>query len=193
VEGMTYFVRVNGDTLHNNPNIPSLYVLDEPPLYPYTYFNALNYCLHNNMVRIGWPDTGDLTKPHKTGALAQGYTARDCKIHHQDYLRTFANISVGSTIVMPDKDHSGDVYLGRVTQPYHYFHDVPVAPYEYAHRLGVEWLRDKNNQPIRFLAHELGMATKGGFWLRAFAVLDELPTGRAAIPLITQKMKSAFA
>jgi hypothetical protein len=102
---MTYFIRVNGDTLHNNPGKPSFYVPGEPPKYPATYFNALSYCLLHNIVRIGWPDTGDLRQRSQTkaGALAKGYTIVDLKPRHQNYLRTFANIAVRSTIVMPTK------------------------------------------------------------------------------------------
>jgi hypothetical protein len=64
-----------------------------------------------------------------------------------------------------------------------------VAPYEHSHRLGVEWLRDADEKPVRFFAQDLGIGTVGGFWTNAFHALDESPTGRAAIPNIAQKMK----
>ena len=53
---MTYFVRVNGNTLHNDPGKPQYYVPGEPPKYPKTDFNAIDFCLKRNIVRIGWPD-----------------------------------------------------------------------------------------------------------------------------------------
>jgi hypothetical protein len=79
---MTYFVRLNGDTLHNDPSNPRLYVPGEPPLFPKTAYDALNYCFQNDVVRIGWPDTGDLTTQDRKGALAGGYNPEECKPHH---------------------------------------------------------------------------------------------------------------
>lgn len=187
---MYYFVRVNGNTLHNNPNEPDYYVQGEPPLYPNTYFDALAYCLQNNIIRIGWPDTGDLSAPTKTGALARGYSLTTLKPYIQEYLRTFASIPEKSVVLMPDKDNSGDIYLGQVTKTYHYFHNIPIAPYEHSHRLGVRWLRKEDGQPICFQARDLNIPTKGGFWLRAFHNLSESPSGRAAIPFIAKHLKA---
>ena len=52
---MYYFIRVNGESDHNNPNRRSWYVEGEPPKFPKTYFNYLDYCIENNVIRIGWP------------------------------------------------------------------------------------------------------------------------------------------
>ena len=187
---MYYFVRVNGDTIHNNPHKPDFYVPNEPPLYPSTSFDVLGYCLNHNIIRIGWPDTGDLKAPSKTGALAKGYSLSDLKPYVQSYLRTFANIPKGSVVLMPDKAHSGDIYLGTVVKTYHYFHNIPIAPYEHSHRLGIQWLRKENGEPICFQARDLNIATKGGFWLRAFHSLSDSPTGQAAIPFIAKHLKA---
>ena len=190
---MTYFIRVNGNTLHNNPDVSRLYVPGESPRYPETYFNGLNYCFSHNIVRIGWPGYGDMRKPDRVGALSK-YTNSEFTSKQQEYLRNFADILEGSTIVMPDAGNPGDVYLGIVNAPYHYFHDVPLAPYEYSHRLGVKWMRNGNGDPIRFFAHELDLSIAGGvIWPRAFAILDESPSGRTAIRLISAQIRKAVS
>lgn len=79
---MHYFLRVNGDTLHNNPNRSNYYVPGELPHYPATYFNYLGFCFERNIARIGWPDTGDLNALSKTGALAQGYSLDSLQPFH---------------------------------------------------------------------------------------------------------------
>lgn len=68
-----YFIRVNGKMSHNDPHQPASYVLGEPPTYPKRYFNYLDFCFQHNIVRIGWPDTGDLSSHQKKGKLANGY------------------------------------------------------------------------------------------------------------------------
>lgn len=190
---MTYFVRLNGETLHNDPNNSRLYVPGEPPRFPDRAFNCLNYCFQHNIVRIGWPDTGDLRKPNREGALASGYTSQECKPHHREYLKSFVNIKEKSAILVPDKSRPGDIYIAQVTAPYHYFHDIPLAPYEYSHRVGVRWVRDQGGAPVRFAASELNIPIRGGFWLRAFHVLNESPSGRAAIPCIADTVKKWIA
>ena len=69
-------------------------------------------------MRIGWPDTGDLKKTSETGALANGYTLSILASSYQKYLISFANISEGSIILMPDVENPGDLYLGEVDRPY---------------------------------------------------------------------------
>ena len=187
---MYYFVRVNGNTVHNNPHEPDLYIAGEPPIYPNTYFNAVGYCLNNNIIRIGWPATGDLSLARRISDLDAPYTQEDFTPNHKKYLWSFAHISEKSVILMPDKDRSGDIYLGQVTKKYYYFHNTPLAPYEHSHRLGVKWLREENGDPICFQARDLNIATKGGFWLRAFHSLSDSPTGRAAIPFIAKHLNA---
>ncbi|BCM90172.1 hypothetical protein IAD21_02023 [Abditibacteriota bacterium] len=183
---MYYFVRVNGNTIHNNPNDPDRYIPGEPPRYPNTYFNALKYCLQNNFARIGWPATGDLNDALKQDVLTAPYSSKEFTDNHRKYLRSFFNIQKGSVILIPDKDHSGDIYLGKVIKTYHYFNDVPVASYEHSHRLGVEWLRDTEGNPKCFKASALNISNIGGFWTRAFHALENSPTGQAAIPFIAK-------
>jgi hypothetical protein len=179
-----YFIRVNGETAHNNPNEPASYVKGEPPTYPQREFSYLPLCLKDNFVRIGWPDTGDLRCSPKTGALARVYSINDVPLHVREYLETFVRIQLGSVVLVPDKKRSGDVYVAEVTEPYDYVHDPPRLLYECAHRLGVRWDRDRFGQPICYRASDLGISNRGGFWMRAFAVLEEWETGRRAIPFI---------
>src|SRR5690349_16286178 len=101
---MHYFVRVNGKSRHVNSDRPKCFVPGEPPGHPVKGFNYLRYCLTNGIIRIGWPDTGDLSAASKTGSLADCYRLSDLESRHQSYLRGFAGISVGSTILMPDAD-----------------------------------------------------------------------------------------
>lgn len=180
---MHYFLRVNGETEHNDPGDPLNYVPGEPPRFPRTHFNYLGLCLERSFVRTGWPDTGDLSAQSKTGALARGYGVDVLQPYVQAYLRTFSRIDVGSTIIVPDKARSGDLYICEVVRPYHYFHDVPDEPYECAHRLGVRWDRDAGGHPIRYRAEQLNISTSG-FWRRAFHVMDNSVSGRATIQSI---------
>src|SRR5437773_748108 len=69
-----YFIRVNGDTGHNDPGKPNSYVPGEPPKWPKRFFSYVSLCLTEGFVRIGWPATGDLRivsrVPHATKAYA---------------------------------------------------------------------------------------------------------------------------
>lgn len=187
---MIYSVRVNGKTLHNNPNEPDSYVPNEPPIFPVTLFNYVGFCLREEVIRIGWPDTGDLNKPSKTGALAKRYSLDSVKPYIQEYLLTFRDISVGSVILMPNTDKKGDFYMGEVTKPYHYRHNVPTEPYECAHRLGVEWDRDADGKHKIYHAAAFGIETRGGgFWRRAFQALDNYENSKPIIPLLLQARK----
>jgi len=163
-----YFVRVAGKTGHNNPNIPEAYVPNEPPTYPKTYFNYYKYCLKYGFIRIGWPDVGDLTKGGRSGALANYYSLETVKPHIQKYLLGFLHIPLKSKVLMPNKDIPGDLYIGEITAPYQYYHDIPRAPYECAHRLGVEWDKGRSGKPKLYHAADLNFPIIGGWWLRAF-------------------------
>ncbi len=168
-----YFVRVAGKTGHNNPNEQDAYVPNEPPKYPKTYYNYYKYCLKNNFVRIGWPDTGDLIKGGGTGALARFYSLETVKPHIKKYLLDFSHIPLKSIILMPNKDFPGHLYIGEVISPYNYYHDVPNAPYECAHRLGVEWDKDSSGEPMLYHAADLNIGIIGGWWLRAFHEISD--------------------
>lgn len=106
-----YFVRVNGNTGHNNPSELDAYVKNEPPKFPKNYFNYYEYCLNNNFIRIGWPDVGDIVKGNRIGALANLYSLESVKSHIKKYLLDFSTISLQSIILMPDKDVPGDLIL----------------------------------------------------------------------------------
>lgn len=178
-----YFVRVAGKTGHNNPNEPDLYIPDEPPKYPKTVFNYYDYCLRNNFVRIGWPNVGDLIKGNGSGSLSNGYTLDSIKPHIRKYLLDFSHIPLKSVILMPNKDVPGNIYMGEVYKQYEYYHDTPKAPYECAHRLGVSWDRDSNDNPVIYHASDLGIGIIGGWWLRAFHILTD--------SIITDKIDAA--
>ena len=164
-----YFVRVNGDTLHNNVANTACFVPGEPPAFPSTFFNYLKFCFERNIVRIGWPDTGDLLAPTPgEGALANCYSLATVLPYRRKYLETFRDIPVGSVILVPDKDCPGKLHICTVTKAYHYFYNVPADPYECAHRLGVTWDRDSVGQPIEYSAMTVEIDIHGGVWRRAF-------------------------
>ena len=96
-----YFVRVNGETAHNDPNSQNCYVKNEPPFYPANYFNYYQYCLDNNIVRIGWPDVGDLLIGNKANALANCYQWNTLEDRKRDYLTSFSQLPITSIILMP--------------------------------------------------------------------------------------------
>ena len=169
-----FFVRVNGDTAHNDPSEPKCYVKGEPPHFPATYFNYYQYCLDNNIVRIGWPDVGDIIAGNKTKALKNCYDMNNIPTHIKDYLSSFSKIPLKSNILMPNKDHPGELYLGEVIKTYLYYHNVPQHPYECSHRVGVKWDHDINGNPIIYRASQLGINIIGGWWRRAFYEIRDI-------------------
>ena len=162
-----YFIRANGHTKHNDPAKPDCHVPGEPPAYPDTTFNYVDYCLGYDVIRIGWPGTGDLRHaPDVPESTACYGTLPD---RARAYLRAFKGIAVGSAVLMPDRRHPGVVFAGDVTLPYSYFHEVPSHPFECAHRVGVRWDRDPETaMPAEYRAEDLGMSARGGWWLWAF-------------------------
>lgn len=160
-----YFVRVNGPTLHDNPKKSDCYVGIEPESFKrHGYSNYLNYCFENDIVRMGWPDVGDLRKDNRSGAKANCYNLFSLKEHIRGYLLAFSLIQPGSILIVPNRDKSGDIYICEVVQAYWY--DTS-GPYECAHRVGVKWDRDNQGQPILYTAEKLAVPI-GGWWLRAF-------------------------
>lgn len=160
-----YFVRVNGQPLHSNPVKSECFVEAEPASVKRSgYSNYLEFCLQNDIVRMGWPDTGDLRTKDRRGAKSNCYTLESLHTHIRQYLLKFLDIAPGSVIVVPDKDNPGDVYICEVTKPYWFETD---GPYECSHRLGVKWIRDAEGKPVTFSAEKLGIPT-ASWWLRAF-------------------------
>ena len=181
---MHYFVRVNGDSGHNDPSRPDAYVPREPPLYPAKSFNYVHYCLEQSVIRIGWPDTGDLRGPQKSGALANAYDLDSIEPRHRGYLLQFRDIDRGAVILMPNPKVRGQIFIGDVVTGYEYFHEVPKHPYECAHRLGVVWDRHADDKGTSYDAEELGIHLRGGFWRSAFAVLERVKGGARIIERI---------
>ena len=163
-----YFIRVNGESIHCDPRMPQCYVPSEPRP---AYYNYVQYCLRHGLIRIGWPDIGDLRGPPKTGALGRCYDLSTINPHERRYLEQFADIGRGSVILMPDKDRPGALYVGEVTGSYDYFHQPPEHPYECAHRMGVRWDR-RDGRIVEYRASDFGINIRGGFWMRAFHRLD---------------------
>ena len=163
-----YFIRVNGNTAHNNPQEDQCFVPGEPPHYPRTYFNYYKKCLAEGFVRIGWPDVGDLRTMDRTRVLAHCYCWEGIKQHVRNYLESFLNIPLRSTVLMPNKDNPGELSIGTTTSSYYFSHNVPHNPYECAHRINVQW------DPVRYHADELGINIQGGWWRRAFHHIEDV-------------------
>ena len=152
-----YFIRVNGNTSHNDPNCKDCFVPEEPPTYPKTALNYFRKCLDENFVRIGWPDVGDLNARDGQGALVNCYDWKSLRPHVRKYLDGFFHIPVGSTVLMPNKDRPGDLCIGATTSKYYFFHDVPNNPYECSHRIDVNWDTDKQGNYVIYQASQLGL------------------------------------
>lgn len=165
-----YFVRVNGPTIHDDPKKIDCFVAAEPESFKRDgYSNYLNYCLSNEIVRMGWPDVGDLRTKDRQGAKSNCYNLQSIKPHIRQYLLDFCSIPPGSILVVPDRDNSGIVYICEVVKPYWFERS---CPYECSHRVGVRWDRDDKGQPISYTTEQLGIS-KGGWWLRAFQEIKE--------------------
>jgi hypothetical protein len=164
-----YFLRVNGASLHTDPNKTNCFVAIEPTEFKRSgYSNYLKYCFENNIVRMGWPDVGDLIAGNRSGARANCYNLSTLPTHIQPYLLSFKDIQPRCVLLVPDRDHSGHIYVCEVVKPYWY---DPSDPYECAHRLGVVWDRDNQNNPILYNNDQFGISI-GGWWLRAFHEID---------------------
>jgi hypothetical protein len=162
-----YFIRVNGNTAHNNPSNAPCYVPGEPPRYPQTFFSYIDLCLSNGFIRIGWPATGDLSRGRHVPLRTPCY--RPIPTHIRKYLDEFRLITEGSVVLMPDKLRPGTLYIGETTSGYRYSSEMP---FECAHRIKVKWDRN-NGRPIEYSAADLGISIHGGYWRRAFQILSE--------------------
>lgn len=165
---MYYFIRVNGQTIHDNPLNKDCFVSEEPKEFKRSgYSNYLSYCLEHNFVRFGWPDVGDLRTRDRIGAKSNCYDWNNTEIikpYIRKYLTKFCQIQMGSIVLVPDRDNSGEIYIGQVIETYWYETE---GPYECAHRVGVRWDSDQNNQPVFYMNDSLGIS-KGGWWRKAF-------------------------
>jgi hypothetical protein len=169
-----YFIRANGETIHSDSSRPDCFVEGEPTAtHGNPHYNAVPYCLENNIARIGWPDTGDLRHvPAKVGALKACYDFQLLKPHYQEYLLGFRDIAIGSGVLMPDRDRPGVLYSGNVISGYDYFYQLPEHPYECAHRIGASW-DHQDLAPVEYDAvRDFGLGIRGGFWTRAFHRID---------------------
>lgn len=173
-----WFVRANGETVHNGSSIPN-YVPGEPPEYPETKHNYRAKCLSEGFARIGWPNTGDLHQPGLNRLAVEGYTFASLESRYQDYLTQFASIRTGDLILLPADAAQYEVHIGvvvlrdRITRQitsrtpgqkaYYYYHDIPNRQwYECAHRVDVAWAADSAGsfsvRPIEGIAWRLAFS-----------------------------------
>lgn len=166
-----FFIRVNGQSAHNDPKNKDCYIGDEEASFLRKgYSNYLSYCFENNIVRFGWPNVGDLSKNTPMGVKRNCYSLGSLPSYIREYLFNFRDIPMGSILLVPDRDNSGDIYICEVEKPYWY--DTS-GPFECSHRLGVKWDRNPQGNPILYRAEKLGIS-KGGWWLRAFKEISGL-------------------
>ncbi len=161
-----FFIRANGDTLHNNPARPECYIPGEPPTWPRTAFNYADFCLRAGFVRIGWPGTGDLRTLERIPDRTPCYSLDE---RVRSYLEQFRSIQPGSVVLMPEPDRSGVLFIGEAVSGYCY---VGETPFECAHRVHVEW-DQRNGEFAEYHASDLGIPIRGGFWLWAFHDLTQ--------------------
>ena len=160
-----FFIRVNGQSLHSNPVKSECFVEEELSSVKRSgYSNYLDYCLENNILRMGWPDVGDLRSRDRAGAKSNCYTLESLPSQIRQYLIGFSSIQPGCMVAVPDKDKPGDMYLCEVTKPYWFESE---GPYECSHRLGVKWVRTAGGKPMVFTTSQMGIIM-GGWWVRAF-------------------------
>lgn len=164
-----YFVRVNGSSCHNKAGNKACYIAGEPKGEMFDYFQ---YCLDNNIVRIGWPAVGDLTKQNDINAISDCYNFDTLDEHVKEYLYDFKAISRNDIIIMPSKKGTSEVYIGEVNRRYHYEYNIPEKPFECAHRLGVFWDRDSHGDIITYKLSDLGINNQGGWWIKAFSKVE---------------------
>jgi len=179
-----WFIRSNGETLHNNPETVD-YVPGEPPEYPLKEFNYRLKCLEDGFARYGFPNTGDLTLKQPTRLAPLGYSFQDIETRYKTYLRKFLSIEAGDIILIPADQDSGEVHLGIALtvdrkkvvpyinprpSAYFYYHNIEQHDwYECAHRVNVQWATSGPNDFSVFRIHE----TEGNVWIHAFSQVKD--------------------
>ena len=164
-----YFVRANGSSCHNDPKNISCYIAGEPGGNSFDYFQ---YCLNNNIARIGWPAVGSLSKKNDKNAIPSCYSFDTLEGHVKEYLNDFQAIARNDIIIMPTKKGSSAVHIGQVNRCYHYEYDIPDKPYECAHRIGVYWDKNSSGTPVIYSLSSLGINNQGGWWIKAFSKIE---------------------
>jgi len=170
-----WFIRSNGETLHNNPGT-KLFVPGEPPRFPNRKFNYRLECLEGGFARVGWPAAGDLRIPgwRTRGRDAYGmeFTSR-----YIGYLEGFLAIRAGDIVLIPADRSKYDVHVGvvgtsidegRFSCPYFYRYEATRGDvFENAHRMPVSWARKSSGEWT-----SVNVSGLGGLWLQGFARLE---------------------
>ena len=181
-----WFVRSNGDTLHNEPG-STRFVPGERPVFPDKTFNYREECLRDGFARVGWPATGDLRQPNWEERARSVYGS-SWDTRYRKYLAQFATIRTGDVMVMPARAEVGAVHVGAVLlrEPettrilsvrhglpaYRYFYSPESgARFENAHRVGVLWDAEETGAPGVHVVQGLG-----GPWRRFFTRLEASST-----------------
>ena len=172
-----YFIRPNGTSWHNDRRLRPEYFVEGEPLGK--RFNYSQKSLDEGIVRIGWPNTGDLRRTtRRWPCRTQGYPPGPAQ-YVLDYLESFRTMPRGSIVLMPDNRERGRIYIGKVVGGYCFHYNIENGDwYECAHRCKVSWVRESGGSPRRFSAANLRIPYPGGFWRRAFARIDLTSKGR---------------
>lgn len=179
-----WFVRSNGETMHNNPNTVD-YIPGEPPEYPKREFNYREKCLKQGFARYGWPNTGDLTIENPIRLAPLSYSFQDIDKRYQTYLFKFSSIKAGDLILIPADEDYGDVHLGialtidgKKVAPYieprpnayFYYHNISEGDwYDCAHRINVLWARTEQSEYSIFHIQTIPSTV----WILAFSQVND--------------------
>lgn len=173
-----WFIRSNGNTLHNHPGT-KIYVPGEPPQFPNRDFNFRLDCLEGGFARVGWPAAGDLRIAGWRTRGRDAYGAAFTSLY-MGYLEGFLTIRPGDIVLTPSDVSRYDVHVGMVSKatdtssltPYFYrFEPGSGDRFENAHRVPVAWARKPSGEWTSIMVEGLG-----GLWLRGFARVETAKT-----------------
>jgi len=172
-----YFIHANGNTAHNDPAEADCYMPGESPQRPGKFYNGIAYCLRHNIIRLGWPNVGDLRSADPRGPLPYCFY-HDLEIlkndnpDHRRYMDTFIQIQHGNVILVPDAV-SKLVYIATVAGPYDYMYDPPTHPFEHAHRYSAKWDRTGSGEYATNTKSQLNLKA---YWPKAFSRIKNAET-----------------
>ena len=185
-----WFTTSHGYTCHNEPGTPN-YVAGESFLFLNTLINYREKCLREGFARIGYLNTGNLNEEKfEQGRLAlYGYSIATVQTISgspltKSQLRKFSQVKAGDFMLIPADEEQFEVHFGLVLTPdkkrspayitprqnaYFYHYDISNGDYyECAHRVNVEWAKDKSGDFACISVPEIG-----GLWRQAFGKLSK--------------------